>query len=108
MFYEKYVGLCNKRGISPSAAAMDIGFSNAAASGWKKGSPPRGANLKKIADYFNVSVDYFSTKEENSLMPNSGIREENAMQIFKMLSPDRQDRGMAQLLALLKEQKETE
>ena len=59
MFYEKFLDLCVARNISPSAAAQDAGFSNAAATDWKNGAKPRKANLIKLAKYFNVSVEYF-------------------------------------------------
>ena len=65
MFFEKYVNLCNGKGLSPSAAAKEIGFSNAAASGWKKGAPPRGANLQKIANFFDVPVEYFDEETDD-------------------------------------------
>lgn len=64
MFWEKYVSLCNKKNLSANAVCEILGFSGAIATKWKKGSTPRDTTLKKIADFFNVSVDYF--KEENN------------------------------------------
>lgn len=59
MFYKKFLDLCIAHNISPSAAAQEAGFSNAAATDWKNGAKPRKANLIKLAKYFNVSVEYF-------------------------------------------------
>ena len=64
MFYDKFQALCIQRGISPSAAAQEMGFSNAAASGWKSGSKPRQTALQRVADYFGISADYFSDGPE--------------------------------------------
>ena len=68
-FYEKVIGLCNEKGISPSALATAIGQTRAAATGWKQGMP-RATTIKKIADYFGVPVSYFVDEEQPSLAPN--------------------------------------
>ena len=64
-FYDKVNGLCRQKGISITALAVTLGFSKGSPTGWKTmKKPPRAANVKKIADYFGVSVDYFL--EENN------------------------------------------
>lgn len=71
-FYEKYEKLCIQKGVSPSRAAQDVGLSNAAASGWSDGNKPRRTTIRKLADYFGVSVDYFEgtePKKENPGIP---------------------------------------
>lgn len=65
MFYEKYLTLCSQRGLSPSAAALEIGFSNSAATQWSHGSQPSNASIYKIAQYFQVAPEYF-TGEDSS------------------------------------------
>lgn len=57
MFWENFVNLCNKSGISPTALCEKLGYSNATATKWRKGSVPRYTTVQKIADYFDVSVD---------------------------------------------------
>lgn len=65
MFYDKYVELCAKKGMTPSAAAKEIGINKAAVSNWKyRKNGPSDITAQKIADYFNVSVDYLLTGEE--------------------------------------------
>ena len=56
MFWEKFVSLCAKKGISPNGACYELGLSNATATKWKNGSMPRAGTLKRIADYFGVDV----------------------------------------------------
>lgn len=57
MFWENYLQLCNKVGKSANAVAAEIGFkSSGTVTGWKDGKIPYERNLKKIADYFGVTV----------------------------------------------------
>lgn len=63
MFWNKFVLQCNNIGKSPNAVCSDLGYSRAIATKWKSGAIPRDTTLKKIADYFNVPVSYFSGKE---------------------------------------------
>lgn len=56
MFWERFLRLCSQKGISPNGACSELGLSNATATKWKNGSMPRAGTLKKIADYFGVSV----------------------------------------------------
>lgn len=58
MFKERFIQLCNQKGVPPTVACMDIGLSNAAFSKWTDESIPRKATLMKISDYFGVSVSY--------------------------------------------------
>lgn len=65
MFYDVFKRLCDEKGISCNRAATEIGLSNATATKWKKtGATPSGDTLSKIADYFDVSVDYLLGNEE--------------------------------------------
>lgn len=56
MFWDNFERLCNERGLTPTAAGISAGVTNAAVSKWKNGTIPRGESLKKVAEYFNVSV----------------------------------------------------
>lgn len=58
MFYNNFLNLCNKANKSPSAVAVEMGFQKSVVTRWKKNNAtPTDANLAKIANYFNVSVD---------------------------------------------------
>lgn len=57
MFYDNFVKACNLHNKSPSAVAIDIGISKATVTGWKNGSMPSDATLRKLADYFGVSPE---------------------------------------------------
>ena len=58
VFYDRFVGLCKERGVSPSAVMVSIGLNKSNATFWKNGSIPKGDTLQKLSDYFGVSVDY--------------------------------------------------
>ena len=75
MFYARYVALCSDRNISPSKVALECGFNKGSVSIWKKkyekgeDVKPTSEILIKIADYFNVSVDYLLGNESKA--PNA-------------------------------------
>ena len=66
MFYYNFVNLCNKRDVSPSAAAEEMGFHRSDVTRWSKGSVPRQSTLQRIADYFGVPVGYLTEDGKKS------------------------------------------
>lgn len=64
MFYDRFIELCNKKGVKPTPVVVELGLSSSNASQWKKGSTPRPDILQKIADYFDVTVGYLVGSEE--------------------------------------------
>ena len=76
MFYDKYIVLCNKKGVSPSGAALEIGISKPSVNRWKNGGGATDATIKRVADYFGVDVDYFTKDEEKpSVQEDEGLNE---------------------------------
>lgn len=64
MFFNTFLALCEKKNISPTRVALDIGLSKAAVTRWKQTeSTPNGDVLCKLADYFGCSVDYLLGRE---------------------------------------------
>ena len=64
MFWEKFILLCEKKNKSPNMVCSELGLSTAIATKWKNGSIPRDTTLKKVADYFGVSVEYLKGEPE--------------------------------------------
>lgn len=58
MIFTKIVELCEKNGVSIAKLEKSCGLGNATIRGWDE-STPRIDNLKKVADYFGVSIEYF-------------------------------------------------
>lgn len=65
MFYENFAFYCTKTGKSESAVAKDVGITSKSVTGWKNGAIPRNSTLKKLADYFGITVEeLMGTKKE--------------------------------------------
>ena len=65
MIFEKVQHLCKERGVSIWALEASIGAGNGTIGKWRNSSP-RLETIKKVADYFGVTVDeLINDKEEN-------------------------------------------
>lgn len=56
MLYEKVVTLCRNNNLTIAKLERECKIGNGTVRGWKKSSPSI-ENLKKVADYFNITVD---------------------------------------------------
>lgn len=61
--YERISHLSKKQGLSVFDLAEKLGLSRNSVYSWKKSSP-KAETLEKVADYFNVSVDYLLGRTE--------------------------------------------
>lgn len=58
--YKKFKELLDKMNKTPYQVSKETGISQTAFSNWKSGrSEPGLESLKKLADYFGVSIEYF-------------------------------------------------
>lgn len=58
--YKRYVELRENKGVTDYKVSLETGIPKSTFSEWKAGrSKPKIEKLKKIADYFGVTVDYF-------------------------------------------------
>lgn len=64
MFWEIFSKLCSQRGKSPNAVAKELKISSGSVTNWKNGTIPNNSALLKLANYFNVTVDYLLGKED--------------------------------------------
>lgn len=77
--YDRIKALCQRKGISVSAFALELGFSKSTFS-WIKNFPERKistSTAQRIADYFNVSVDYIingETKERPRVVTEEELK----------------------------------
>ena len=63
--YSIFEQLLQKYGVSTYKVSKDTGIAQSVFSAWKNGiSTPKQDKIQKIADYFNVSVDYIMTGKE--------------------------------------------
>lgn len=68
-FFEIYERLCASKGESANSAAKNLKIASGTVSEWKQGRVPRNTTLKKIADYFDVSVDYLLGQTDIKKLP---------------------------------------
>ena len=60
--YEIYKRILDEKGLKNSDVSRGTGISNMTLSDWKRGkSTPKYENMKKIADFLDVSVEYLMT-----------------------------------------------
>lgn len=91
MFYDKYCELCKLKGITPTRAASEIGIGMGTPTTWKKrGTYPNPAQAKKVAQYFNVSIDWLMDNEIEKQPADGELSdEEKAMlDLFRRASED--------------------
>ena len=63
--YDIFVQLCKSKGITTYKVCKDLGISQGTISNWKnRGNNLSTAILKKIADYFEVSIEYLINGED--------------------------------------------
>ena len=76
--YEIFEQLLQKYGVSAYKVAKATGVTQSTLSDWKRGrSTPKSENMKKLADYFGVSIDYLMTgKEETEKEPKLKPKDE--------------------------------
>lgn len=89
MFYDRFKALCENKKISPTRAAIDMGFSNSITTKWKKtGATPDGVTLAKIAEYFGITVDELLGKEKQPADGELSDDEKAMLDLFRRASED--------------------
>ncbi len=77
MFFDIFKRLCEEKGITPTKASQEIGFSKGSVSYWKKkwvqgeDAKPDSYTAAKIADFFGVSVDYLLGRTDDPIDYNA-------------------------------------
>lgn len=73
---EKIKQLCKENGTSIKKIEKELGIGNGVIARWSK-SNPNYDRLSKVANYFNVSVEYLTgTEEKPATNEGSGLSEE--------------------------------
>lgn len=63
MIFTIISGLCKQNGISVSRLEKECGLGNATVRRWDTSSPSAD-NLKRVADYLGVSIDYLLSESD--------------------------------------------
>lgn len=76
MFYDRFVSLCNKKGVSPSRAATDAGISKSLVTKWKSNNTeiPSPDVITKLSKYFCIPVSELLGEEIEKAPADNGKR----------------------------------
>ena len=107
MFWQRFTELCTSQNKFPNNVASELGFSNAASTHWKQGSVPRATALKKIADYFGVTVEYLKGETDIKIptADDDSGKEKELMRLFKSLPDESRNEAMNYLRYLAEQDK---
>ncbi|MER2048186.1 MAG: helix-turn-helix transcriptional regulator [Solibacillus sp.] len=88
--------LCDEQGISVNKLEEEIGLGKNTLYSWKKNTP-KGSNLIKVADYFNVSTDYLLGRSDKKRYYDLTEKDELAIQreLKKIIDGDDVDNAFA-------------
>lgn len=84
MFFDNFVRLCEQKGVKPSRALTEAGVPKSAYSYWRteagagNDAKPTSQNAVKLAQYFDVTVDYLLTGEQKENPPQQPQSEVDA------------------------------
>lgn len=87
-FYERIESLRKARRISQGALEKELGFSNGSISKWKN-SMPTPERLKKLSEFFQVSVDYLVSEEETMIPTDYSFDPQTIETIRRIYENDR-------------------
>lgn len=84
MFFDNFVRLCEQKGVKPSRALTEAGVPKSAYSYWRteagagNDAKPTNQNAVKLAQYFNITVDYLLTGDQKENPPQQPQSEVDA------------------------------
>lgn len=70
MFWENFYSLCRENNRKPLQVVNQLGIASGSITMWKNGTRPSEKNLRKLAEYFGVTPDYFFVDHSVSLPSN--------------------------------------
>lgn len=101
MFYDTLQGLCREHGLSVSAALKIMGVSSGNISHWKKGRLPKGKTLRRMAQFFDVPVDFLIGDKQNLL----AAQQERLLSLFSSVPEKKREGVLRNFEAMLNSEK---
>lgn len=88
--------LREEKGMQQKELAIDLCVSQPTVSDWESGRKvPSARSTQKLADYFNVSIDYLLGRDEKKPAPTDGYRlnerEKELIRLFRELNQEGQE-----------------
>lgn len=103
MFYDRFIKLCDLKGVSRTKACLDCGISRTAWHKWEDGATPNGATINKFATYFDVTVGSM-LDEEKEKSPDEFVLtkgEKDLLELFRLIPENQQPVVLAMIRAAL-------
>lgn len=107
-FFDNYKMLCESKGKTANAVAKELGIPSSSVTQWKHGTTPRPDTLKKIAEYFRITINELmygkSEKTEPEKKHSAAVRDGVYKEVIDgigSLSPQ-QVQDVADYIAFLK------
>ena len=82
--------LCKQNKVSVNKLEKELGFATGYISKLDK-STPNTAKIKKISEYFNVSVDYLMTGKEPEISDDMVLEEIELLDMYRKLTPEQKE-----------------
>ncbi|WP_065428486.1 helix-turn-helix domain-containing protein [Streptococcus oralis] len=82
--------LANERKVTLAELERNLDFSNGSLRKWDT-STPSGDKIEKVADYFNVSVDYLLGRTKNPYSPNDNLMNTQELQALITFRKETED-----------------
>ncbi|EZP95227.1 helix-turn-helix domain-containing protein [Enterococcus faecium] len=103
--YEIIKELAKEKGLSIRQLEMNFGYSNGYLGSWKR-QTPNSIELARLADYFDVSVDYLLGREEKETPKHVDLSEDDT--VFSFDGKEISKETMRKAIAIAKALEENE
>lgn len=92
MFYDNFLLLCQKKGVSRTRACTDCDLSRTAWNKWQGGAVPNGETVNRLADYFGVTTDFLlgTETEKDPAVPGEVSEDDLKFALFGGEATDKQ------------------
>ena len=92
MYYENFEKLCKINNVKPGTVSKATGISTATLTSWKQGKyTPKQDKLALIAEFFDVSLDYLMTGEENPISDDMVSEHIELISLYESLTQEQKD-----------------
>ena len=109
IFWKNFYFLCEDRETRPLRVVTELGIASGSITKWKNGAIPSAKNLQKLADYFNVTSEYFFVDHEKAFHKSPIYNTDDELwEKICRLTEDNRKRVDGYVSAILEEQHQQE
>lgn len=85
MFYDQLIRICKERNVKPTPLIKSLGLSSGNLKRWQEGATVNSDILMKLADYFDVPVDYFFEEYNKGDIEINDSAESSMTKVYNVL-----------------------